>query len=138
MPATTYAANAVLNLLLRGVALAPPAQVYMSLHTADPGLTGASEVTAAAWPAYARQMAAQGGTVDTGFAAAASKQTQNAKLMTFGDNNGNNPVVVTHFAIWDAAAGGNCIFTGQLDDPKTYLPSDEAVIRANAMTITVV
>lgn len=137
MPATTYAGNAILNLFLRGVALAPPTRVYVSLHTGDPGLTGASEVTTAEWPSYARQDAAQGGAVGNGFHASASKASENALLMSFGDNNGAVPVIVTHFGIWDAPSAGNCIFVGELDDPKTYLPSDEAVVRQNAITITV-
>lgn len=137
MPATTYAGNAILDLLLRGVALTAPTRIFVSLHTSDPGLTGANEVTTGAWPSYARQDPAQASAVGTGFNAASAKESDNAKLMTFGDNDGASPVVVTHFGIWDASTGGHCFFVGLLDDPKTYLPSDEAVIRPNALTITV-
>lgn len=92
MPASTYAANALLNLFLRGVALAAPARVYVSLHTGNPGNTGAAEVTTAAWPAYARNDAAQGGAVATGFSAAASKATKNALDLLYAPHDGAAPI----------------------------------------------
>lgn len=53
MPYTTEAKNRMLDALLQGVA--PPAGVtHASLHTGDPGSTGANEVAGGA-PAYARQ-----------------------------------------------------------------------------------
>lgn len=47
---STYANNAVISALLRNVALQVAAQ-FISLHTGDPGLAGASEVVG---NAYAR------------------------------------------------------------------------------------
>ena len=137
MPASTYLGNALLNSILRGVAFTPPTRVYVSLHTADPGLTGANEVTTAAWPAYVRKDAAAGGAVATGFSAAAAKSTSNAQELLWPANNGAAPVVVTHFALWDAATGGNCLFADALSASKTFQPSDEGVLHANSLTIGV-
>lgn len=137
MPASTYLGNALLNLFLRGVALSPPTRVYVSLHTADPGLTGVNEVTLAAWPAYTRRDAAVGGAVGTGFSAAAGKQSWNALDLLWAANNGAAPVTVTHFALWDAATGGNCLFADVLSASKTYQPSDEGVLHAGALSVSV-
>lgn len=137
MPASTYTAHKILDLFLRGVAVTPPSGVYVSLHTADPGFTGANEMSTGAWPAYARKNAALSGTIDTGFSAAASRQTKNSLELSFGDMNGAAPVTVTHFALWDAATAGNCLFIGPLDVSRVYAPADEAVIRVNAVNISV-
>lgn len=137
MPASTYAGNKILDLMFRGVAWTAPARVWISLHTADPGLAGANEVTTGAWPAYARQDPAQGGAVGDGFTAASSKAIENALQVLFPTHNGASAVTVTHFAIWDAASAGNCLFAGALNASKTIAPTDEIVIRVGELDLTV-
>jgi hypothetical protein len=67
---------------------------YVSLHTADPGTTGASEVTGGS-PAYARKAqtwnAASGGALD------------NSNAPVFDVPAGTT---VTHFGLWSAASAG--------------------------------
>lgn len=138
MPASTYAANAILNQFLRGVAAAPPARLYVSLHTADPGNTGTSEVATAAWPAYARLDAALGGAVASGFTAAAGKACTNAKELLYPPHNGAAPITVTHFAIWTDPFAGEMVMQGELIAPKTLNPTDECIIHANDLDIVVV
>jgi len=134
MPASTYAGNKMLDLLLRGVAFAAPPRVWVSLHTGDPGLTGANEVTLAEWPAYLRQDPAGGAAVDTGFAAAAAKATSNLKQMSYGAMNGAADVTVTHAAVWDLQAAGNMLVYGPLAAPRTFSPTDEATIKIGKLT----
>lgn len=134
MAASTNSGNAILNLFLRGVAVDPPTRVWLSLHTADPGGTGANEVSTAAWPAYERQDPADGEAIATGFAAADAKATANAKQMLFARHDGAAPVTCGWAAIWDAQTGGNCLLTGRFVDgngdpaTRTFNPDDEAVI----------
>lgn len=137
MPASTYAGNKILDLLFRGVAFTAPPRVWISLHTADPGLTGAGEVTTVAWPAYARQDPAGGGAVGGGFSAAASKAIENAQLVLFPANDGAGAVTLTHFAIWDAASAGNCLFAGALTAAKVIAVTDEFVIRPGELDLSV-
>lgn len=137
MPASTYSGNKILDLLVRGVAFAAPTRVWVSLHTADPGLTGANEVTTAAWPNYARQDPAGGGAVGNGFTAAAGKALENVSLLLYAINTGAGTVTVTHFAIWDAAIGGNCLITGALAAAKSIFPTDECVIRPGELDLSV-
>lgn len=143
MTASTYVGNQILNFYLRGVDIAPAAGVWVSLHTDDPGLNGANEVSTAAWPAYARVDAALGGAIATGWSAAVAKASQNLKDLLFAANNGAAPVVVTHVGFWDAPAAGNFLFPGQVLDAtntpttKTYAPSDEPVIHPNKIAVSV-
>lgn len=137
MPASTYAANALLNHFLRGVAAAVPARLYVSLHTANPGNTGTAEVATAAWPAYTRLDAALGGAVGTGFTAAAGKACTNAKELLYAPHNGAASITVTHFAIWTDPLAGDMVFQGALTAPKMLNPTDECIIHANDLNIAV-
>jgi len=136
MPLSTYAGNKILDLLFRGVAFTPPTEVWISLHTADPGLTGTNEVSTGAWPAYVRKEAADGGAVGTGFTAAASKAMSTANDLLWPVNDGAGSVTITHVAFWDAATGGNCLHSEALVASKTIAPTDRFVIPAGDGDIT--
>jgi hypothetical protein len=76
---------------------------YISLHTDDPGATGANEVSGGS---YARQ-------AET-FAAASGGQISNAANIEYT----NMPAAtVTYFGVWDASSGGNFIGGGPLTAP---------------------
>lgn len=144
MTASTYTANKMLDLQLRGVAFPPPSRVYISLHTSDPGSTGTGEVSLTAWPAYVRKDPANGGAIATGFAVAANKATTNAQEILYPAMNGTANVDISYFAIWDAATGGNCLHTGPLVNPtnlnpltKTLGPTDEVVIHSGTLLVAV-
>lgn len=79
---------------------------HVSLHTADPGTTGASEVTGGT---YARQLVA--------WDAAA-----NGDLSLQGTETFNVPagVTVTHFGLWSAATGGTFRGGGALSASETF------------------
>ncbi|MCV9910185.1 hypothetical protein OIV19_21555 [Brucella sp. HL-2] len=137
MPATTYTGNKLIDLLVRGKAFEPPARVFIALHTADGGLTGANEMTAAKWPSYTRLDFALGEAVDTGFAVAAAKKSKNLKQLLFPTMDGAASVKITHWSIWDAATGGNCLWTGTLTYDKTLNPTDEVVVHPNELALEV-
>ena len=89
MPFSTYLGNKVLtdNLI--------SATGYMSLHTGDPGLTGANEVTGGSYSRKACAVSAPSG-----------KATSNSGTITF---TGMPTATVTYACIWDAASAGNCL-----------------------------
>jgi len=136
MPLSTYAGNKILDLLFRGVAFTPPTAVWMSLHTADPGLTGANEVSTVDWPAYVRKEPANGGAIGTGFTAAASKAITTAIDLLWPVHDGAASITITHVAFWDASAAGNCLHSDPLVTPKTIAPTDRFVIPAGDGDIT--
>jgi len=133
-----YAENAIVEHMLRGSAMPVPSTIYIALFTADPTDAGTGpEVTTAAWPAYARQDAAQGGLISTGWTPAANGVTSNAKVVTFPANNGASPVTVTHVGIYSALTGGNLLFKNALTQSKTLQPGDVLSFAIGALQITV-
>jgi len=100
MPLSVAAKNTMLT-ALAGVS------GFASLHTADPGSTGASEATGGS-PAYARKAI-----------------TWNAAASGALDNNAN-PVfdvaagTYTHFGLWSAVTGGTFQGGGSLSAPETF------------------
>jgi hypothetical protein len=100
---------------------------YVSLHTADPGDSGANEISGGA---YARQGAVT-------FANAGNNPTvaSNSAIITF-------PVAtadwgtITHFGVWSASTAGTFRGSGAVATPKTVSNGDTARFAAGALTIT--
>jgi len=94
-------ATASLNTMLDAIPAA--GTLHVSLHTADPGSTGANESTGGS-PAYARQAAP--------FDAAAA----GSRALTADETFDVPASTITHFGIWDAATVGNFIGSGDITD----------------------
>lgn len=122
---STAQLDAVLKALAQNITYpTAPATIYVSLHTADPGQTGASEVTTGAgsgWVGYAR-VSATTGTSGTGSGAifggggvagaaptgTTTRAISNSAALTFPASGATSgTVTVTYFGIWDASSGGN-------------------------------
>jgi hypothetical protein len=119
-------ANDILDHLLRTAAWTQPPAIYVSLHTADPGVTGANEhgatgayarVAHASWDVAASGSAANNGTVT--FPTATAAWTE-----------------VTHFGIWDASSAGNFLIGGVLDTPRTAAEDDVLRFADGALVVT--
>lgn len=78
---------------------------YFSLHTADPGTTGASEVTGGSY-----------GRVSAGFPAASSGAATNAGATI----NVPSGTTVTHWGRWTTASAGTFFTGGALTAPETF------------------
>lgn len=78
---------------------------HISLHTADPGDTGASEVTGGT---YARE-ATTWGTVASS-AVTGSAVTSNVPAGT----------TITHWGLWTAVSGGSFLYGGPLAAPESF------------------
>jgi hypothetical protein len=99
---------------------------YVSLHSADPGDTGAAEV---AGGAYARQLAPftnSGANPTT--AANSAIVTYPAATAVWGS--------LPFFGVWDALSGGNFRGSGALSPPATVNIGDQARFVAGALTVT--
>lgn len=96
--------------------------VYISLHTGDPGETGASEATGGS---YARQSAA--------FDAAASGATANSGTISFTDM---PAATITHVGVWDAVSAGNFLWGGALTASKTTNSGDTFQIPTGDLDVT--
>jgi hypothetical protein len=111
MPFSTFIANKILDKVLRDAAFTGGA-LHVALHTADPGDTGASEVTGGS---YARVAAT------TNWAVAATKHADNSAQFEFA---GMPAVTVTHASLWDAATAGNFVWGGALSASKVVGAGD--------------
>lgn len=135
--ASTYTKNNILKALLQGTALPLPAGTYISLHTADPGATGANEATTAAWPAYVRRKAEASGAMGSGWTTPTAGVSTNTNQLTYPANDGASIVTVTHFAIWDALSGGNCLDSAALTTSRALAVGDILVFDTSSLSVTV-
>jgi hypothetical protein len=114
MPTSIYLANRVLDNELAGA--------FLSLHTADPGRTGASEVVGGS---YARKAVT--------LSAASGGATSNSGEVLF---DGMPAVTVTHAALWTLVSGGNCLWTGALTASKVVAAGDEVKVKVGDLDVT--
>ena len=121
---TNYLENAIINHVLRAIALASPATVYVGLFTAAPGEAGGgTEVTGGS---YAR--------VAVTFVAPTDGATDNSADVTFPTATANWGTV-THFAIFDALTLGNMLYYGALTTARTVNSGDQAKFLAGALDV---
>jgi hypothetical protein len=122
---STYLSAAVLNAILNAGSLSI-AKPWVSLHSADPGVSGADELDGAG---YAR--------VDGSgaFPAATSGTVANDVEITYATATGDW-LQATHFGLWDAATGGNFLRGGELEEPQTVEDGGTASFDVGEMVLT--
>lgn len=125
---TDYAEKAVLDWVLLGATPTRPSGVWLALHTADPGETGATAEHGAGI-GYSRQSVTfAAATSGAGTAASSNSQTFTASGAGFS--------TVTHGSLWDASSGGNCLYKGALTASKTVAAGDSIVFATGAIVVT--
>jgi hypothetical protein len=102
--------------------------VYVSLHLADPGNTGANEVVGAA---YVRQ-----GPVAFTNAGFNPTVASNNAILTYPVATANYGTI-NFFGLWTAANGGNFLGSGAVGFPIPINQGDSARFYANTLTVTV-
>jgi hypothetical protein len=117
MPFSQYFGQSTLNWFRNQQLDSPPSTVYITLHTADPGINGiVGNVTTAV-------AGARGALPVSNFSAPAASpllggglQISNTTpvLMT---SSAEAPAALTHFGIWNSLAGGNFLTYGFLNNP---------------------
>ncbi|MFM9105443.1 MAG: hypothetical protein ACKOWF_01945 [Chloroflexota bacterium] len=140
--ASDYVEKAVIEYLFNvggNAALPRPAGIWVSLHASAP----AAE-TAPAWQAtevaagsgYAR--AATGNWTGSQVTGGTAWQVTNAAQVEFPQPSGDwaARANLTHFALWDAASGGNLLFTGALASPRPVVAGDgKPTFQAASLTV---
>lgn len=104
-----FQATAIAN-IADNAATSPLTNLYVSLHTADPGETGDQTTSEATYTGYARVAVARSG---SGWTVTANA-VENAAAITFGAcTAGSN--TITHLAVGTAASGtGKILYKGAL------------------------
>jgi len=128
---SVYLENAILNEVFRTSAYTKPSRLYISLHTADPTDAGTAS-TELTGNGYARADA--GAPADAAWTLASApggdgRQVTNVAQISFPTPTGNwsssgGGTTVTHFGIWDAATGGNLLFSGALGTSRAVVNGD--------------
>jgi hypothetical protein len=120
---TTANRNAELDALLRATAFTGVAALFLSIHTADPGNTGASEYTT-----YT------GTRPSLTFSAAAAAATASTNLQDFVNM---GATTITHFGIWSLTSGGVFQGGGTLAASKTTTAGDTLRFAIGAITAAI-
>lgn len=117
---TNYLGNAWLN-LLRGTAFTSPSGLYVKLHVGDPGAAGTANASAVTGRIQATFAAPSGGAISL-----ASMAAQFAMTAT---------ETISHVSVWDAATGGNCLWTAALGAPRNVQSGDQLNLSGATLTL---
>ena len=119
MSISNYLENALLN-TLRGTSFSA-ANVYVKLHTGDPGEDGAANAAAETTRHAVVFNAASGGSMAS------------SSAVTW--LNVPSTETVTHWSAWDASTAGNCLWTGALTAPAVLSAGDTFQITTLTLTL---
>jgi hypothetical protein len=126
--------NDVLELIFKATALSwnGNTNLYISLHTADPGEAGSQTTSEATYTSYARVTVARSGSGWT----VSGNQASNAALIQFPQCTGGSSVV-THVAIGTASSGaGQVLYKGVLSSSLSVSNLVQPQFAISALTIT--
>ena len=124
-------ANNMLDHVLGTTTWTKPTAVFLSLHTADPGTTGANEVGAGWYTAGGRKQPA------TGWNASTIAGSTNNGAVTYPTVSGAD-VTVTHIGVWDNATvgAGTFLTSVTLSSSKTFGDGSVPIIPDAGMTVS--
>jgi len=121
-----YLENQLLDHVFENTAYTPPATVYLGYSTADP-LDDASGLAEPSSGGYSRKAIT--------FAAAASRSITQSGDVTFDQATGSQGTI-THYAIFDAASGGNMLAHGALSTAQTIVAGNTPVVASGEVVIS--
>ena len=142
MPKSTATCNSILALIFNATAGAdiaetdtssPRATLYLSLHTASPGVGNNQTTNETAYTNYARVAVAR---TTGGWDAPSAGATVNAALVQFAQC-GASGATITHVAIGTASSGaGTVLYQGALNDPLAVANLIQPQFSDSALTVT--
>jgi len=97
-------------------------QVYVKLHTGDPGENGTANVAGETTRKAASFGTSSGGTC-----------TSDADINWV---NVSTAETYSHVSFWDASSGGNCLGSGPLTSPKQVAVGDSFTLPSGSVTFT--
>lgn len=125
--ANTYASATEVGNIYTNIA---SSTLYVSLHTASPGLTGANEISTGGSPSYGRASCAFGAATTGSSPTVTGPSSGSLSIGVRSDAGGS----ATYFGIWSASTGGTYLFGGPLG---TSVPAGStATIATNQITIS--
>jgi hypothetical protein len=140
MAFSQYFATQVLNWVKGSPFPTALANVYVSLHSSDPGTAGTSgDVTNTITNSVNRtSISSSALSTVTGASGGGFEVTNTGVVQLTTSANNSTPINVTHFGVWDAASGGNFLASGQLTSSVDVEVGDTVQFNINAMAVRVV
>lgn len=142
MPKSTTFCNDFLGLVFNAAAIAniadnagssPATNLYVSLHTADPGVGGSQTTNETAYTNYARVAVAR---TTSGWDAPSSAATANAALIQFAQC-GVTGATITHVAIGTGSSGsGKVLYAGALSSSLAVANGIQPQFAAGALDVS--
>lgn len=142
MPKATNACNSILALLFNATTYAniadnaagsPLTDLYLSLHTATPGVGGSQLTNETAYTNYVRIAVVR---TTSGWSVPAAGATQNAALAQFATC-GASGATLTHVAIGtDSSGAGRVLYAGALNASLAVSSGIQPQFAALALTVT--
>jgi hypothetical protein len=140
MAFSQYFATQVLNWVKGSSFPTALANVYVSLHSSDPGTAGTSgDVTNTITNSSNRTSISSSALSTVAGASGGGFEVTNTGVVQLTTSaNNSTPINVTHFGVWDAASGGNFLASGQLTSAVDVEVGDTVQFNINAMAVRVV
>jgi hypothetical protein len=133
--------NDLLKLIFNGTAIAdlaeddatsPLVNLYVSLHTGDPGEAGDQTTSESAYTSYARVAVAR----TAGGWTVATNTATNTALVQFPASTGGSSTV-TYFAVGTASSGaGKLLYSGILDNSRTITSGIQPQFAATTLVVS--
>jgi hypothetical protein len=137
MAFSQYLADKVLN-WFKGTSF-PTAlsNVFVSIHTGDPGSLGtSSDVTTTVTGSATRTSVSSASFTAAGNASGGGREITNTSVVQITTSATNvSTQTITHFGVWDASTGGNFLASGTLTSPVGVQTGDTVQFNIGAMAI---
>ena len=124
---SNFLENAILDLVLRGVAYPGGNTIYAALFTSPTTDAGGGSEVSTIGTGYVR-------TQISTFDPPVAGQTSNSTTVSF-PTAAVNWGLITHFALFDSSAGGNMLYHGPLTVPKLTNAGDTVILPPGNITV---
>ncbi|HAX04283.1 MAG TPA: hypothetical protein DCX77_01285 [Acidimicrobiaceae bacterium] len=140
MAFSQYFATQVLSWVKGSSFPAALSNVYITLHSSDPGTAGTSgDVTSTITNSSNRTAIASSALSSVGAASGGGFEVTNSGVVQLTNSaNNSSPITVTHFGVWDAQTGGNFLASGSLTSSVDVETGDTVQFNIGAMAVRVV
>lgn len=140
MAFSQYLADEILDWIKGGAFPSALSNVYISIHTADPGSTGgAADATNTVTGSANRASIASSAFTAPANATGGGREISNTGVVLITANAVNGSAqTITHFGVWDAVTAGNFLASGTLTTPVTVQSGDTVQFNTNALVVRVI
>jgi|TARA_B100001250_G_scaffold259000_1_gene222988 hypothetical protein len=139
MAFSQYLATKILSWVKNSTFPSALSNVYVSLHTADPGTAGTNnDVTASVRGVATRVGIAATAFSSVGAASGGGYQITNSMVSQQTTSAANTtPVTISHFGLWDTSSAGNFLASGTLTTNVEIQQGDTVQFNSGAMAVKV-